>query len=188
MQIYEGMRRARADIALGQCFFPQSSSYLLKLFEDYENTKVEYVLDNCSKKHFFAYTRNMAVRHEVFKKFGPFVESPVLGDTAFLQKCVSGDSEVRVVYLGDMKRTHMEIANLKSWLDRIRFYGEHSRSEDMPDYRPLTYRTKFQIYRYCVRKKHYHPWKRVFFLLLLVFGEAAYRNGLLKGHAIARTA
>ena len=35
MQIYKGMERTKADIALGRCFFPQNSPYLLKLFEDY---------------------------------------------------------------------------------------------------------------------------------------------------------
>lgn len=180
-RIYEGMERTGAAIAIGRCCFPEESSALLRLFEDYENTKVEYILNNCARKYFLGCGRNMAIKATCFKRFGNFVESPILGDTEFVQRCVSRDPGTKVVYLKGMKITHLEVTDLESWFKKIKSYGEHSRHENMPDYRPISYGKKMEIYMHTIRTSRYGLRKSLIFIALLMLGDICYKLGRFKG-------
>ncbi len=186
-QVYEGMRKTKAAIALGKRCFPLNSSFSLRMFEDYENAKVEYVLGKCAEKYFFGFTNNMAVEAEVFKKVGFFVEYHRGGDIEFLHRFISQNSNSKVVYLDGMKTTHLEITNLKSWLKKINIYGEYNRLiEEVADYSKLDYKVKLQIYNYCVNKNNYTFWQKILLILLLIIGDLSYRIGRIRGYIKSR--
>ncbi|MCM8781784.1 MAG: glycosyltransferase [Candidatus Omnitrophica bacterium] len=183
-RIYDGMYRVGATIVLGKCSFPEGSSGFLHFFEDYENAKVEYVLNRCCREYFFGYTRNMAVRAEVFKRFGNFIETPILADTEFIQRCVLCDPNIKVAYLNDMCVTHMEITNIKSWLNKIYNYGGHSKHKAMPYYQPLNYRIKLSICTQCIKENNYRFIEKIMFLFLLMAGDISYKVGRVKRYMI----
>jgi len=179
-EIYEGMKKNNAEIALGKCSFPENASSLLRFFEHYEAVKTEYVLGACPKEYFFGYTRNMAVRTDIFKALGAFIESPILGDTEFIQRYVSQNKKPKIAYLNNMEITHREITDLKSWLRKISAYGEHSRHKNMKDYRPLNYSIKSGIFNLCAKDKGYTLPQTLVFSFLLMAGDIAYKKGRLK--------
>lgn len=182
-QIYKGMGKANAAIALGKRFFSPNTSLILRMFEDYENAKIEYVLHNCAQRYYYGFTNNMAVKRDVFKKFGPFVELSIVGDIDFLHKCISAIPDAKVVYLNGMKITHLEISSPKRWLEKIHIYGEYNMLvKKTRNYSPLHYKEKLQIYNYCLKENNYPFQREVLLLFLLMIGDLFYRCGVIKGH------
>jgi len=182
-QIYNGMNSSGAKVVLGKCSFPRNSSYLVRMFGDYQNAKSEYVLGNCSPKYFFGFTNNMAVRNEIFKGLGLFLEWEVGGDTEFIQRYISSYRNPRIVYLEGMEITHLEIANIRMWLRKIHIYGKYNRQlEKISNYRRLEYSTNWRIYMFCSKKNGYGFWKRVVFVFLLALGNLAYETGRIRGY------
>jgi len=180
-KIEEGMKDTDVAIALGRCEFNHAGSVLLKLFENYENAKAEYTFNKCPKEYYYGYTGNMALKAELFKNHGPFLEVPILGDLEFVQRCLSGDSKIKVIYLKDMKIAHLEITNYRVWLNKIYRYGMHSRHEAMPSYRPLTFGYKLGIFKQCILDNNYGFIKGMLFFVLLITGDMHYKAGRLTG-------
>ena len=181
-QIDEGMKKTGAAVVLGRRCFPSNVSYLLRMFEDYENAKIEHLLNKCKKRYFFAYTNNMAVRGDVFRRLGPFMEWPRGGDSEFIQRCIVEEPGSKAVYLNKMKIIHLEIVDLKSWLKKINIYAAHfTQIRKLPIYSNLDYRIKLQICGYCARKNNYTIWQSALFFFLLILGDLYYKGGALKG-------
>lgn len=182
-QIYAGMKNTGAAIVLGKRCFPDNSSLPLRMFADYENAKVKFVLSSCPKKYFFGFTNNMAAKAEAFKMTGPFAEWEVTGDLEFVHRCVRQIHGLKAAYLSSMQITHLEVTSLSAWLRKINIYGEHCRLvEKVRNYSRLGYNVKLQIYGYCVKENNYPFWKRILFFFLLVTGDLAYKAGAIKGY------
>ena len=180
--IYEGVTKNEATIALGKRSFPQKCSALLHFYEDYDNAKTEYVLNNCPKEYLYGFTNNMAARSDVFKRIGKFTELARGGDTEFVHRCMSNIPGAKIVYLSTMKITHLEIKNTNAWLKKHISYGEHNaRLEKISGYKKLNYRTKIRICLYCARRNKYTFLQNVFFLFTLALGDLCYNIGILKG-------
>jgi GT2 family glycosyltransferase len=173
------MKETGAAIAFGKCLFP-GDNWGLRLFGDYENAKMEYVLGKCPPKYFFGCGRNMAVRSAVFKKFGNFSKSLFIEDTEFIQRCILRNPGTNVTYLNNARVTHMDITNIGLWFKKLKGYGRHSRHRNIPFYTPLNYRLKLQIYVYCCQLHHYDFLKKVAFFVLLICGDLSYKLGRLK--------
>lgn len=177
-QIYRVIGKNRQEIILGRCCFPEDSSLFLRMFEDYENAKTEYILSNYSKRYLFAYTKNMAVTKVLFEEFGSFLPWLIGADTEFIQRCISKQPDLKAVYLKEMKMIHLEINSVIQWLRKINTYGQYNRFiEKLWDYTQLGYRTKLEIYNYCFRKNKYSFYRRIVLLLLLIVGDFYYIAG-----------
>ena len=184
MQIYQGMQRTCATIVLGRCCFPSHIPLSLQMFEDYENAKLAYVLQNCAKKYFFAGNGNMAVKRIAFEQHGYFLPWIRGADTEFLQRCIARQNDLKVVYLNEMKIVHLEINNINAWFKKINLYGQHNRRvQKMCDYAPLDFNTKLQIFKSCA-KNNYSFWQNILFFFLLIIGNIEYLLGMISGRPL----
>ena len=193
-RIYEGMTKYDATIALGKRFFPPNSSLPLKLFEDYENCKLEYLTKKYPEKVTFGSANDMAIRTAAFKRFGNLVEfPPEMGDAEFVGRCVCGDPCTKVVYLPGMQMTHLEVVNAWIWLKKMRdygrrgglakgthFYGREVKVEGVPN-RHIDFKTRIELYQYCANMHGYGIIKRILSFIFLAIGILFYKFGHLKG-------
>ena len=185
-QIYEGITKLSAAILLGKRFFSIGSSAALKMFEDYENAKVEYVLNMCHKKYFYGFTNNMAVRQDVLKETGLFsvsVSAPAMSDTELIQKWISRHPDTKIIYLPRMEITHLEIKDMKTWLGKMHIYGKYNMLvKAATSYAPIDNKTKLQVYTYCFKKNDYKLTQKIILFLLLILGYLYYESGAIEGH------
>jgi glycosyltransferase involved in cell wall biosynthesis len=180
--IYEGMNKTDAAIVLGKTGFPSDSSYLLRFFEDYDNAKAEYVLNYCENYYIYAYGGNMAVKTEVFQKIGFFKEWLRGGDVELVQRYLSRYPNAKVTYLSGMKILHLEVRSLKAWLKKMYTYGQAIiKNQEKSPHKPLTLKTNFEIYKYCIKQNGYSFLQSIFFLFLLIIGYLAFWSGVRKG-------
>jgi len=181
-QIYAGMKSTGVDIVIGRRLFPSESSGALKLFEEYENCKIEYVLNNYSKEYFFGFTNNMAVKTSVFKNIEPFQEIIRGGDTDFIHRYMFQNQNVKIAYLPHMEIIHLEILNLKKWFNRLSNYGvSNKKLMKISDYRPLDNSRRIQILLYCIRKNKYGLIQIINLCFLLIVGYIYFELGEIYG-------
>jgi glycosyltransferase involved in cell wall biosynthesis len=180
-RIKEGMDRTGADFALGAVYFPppRGPAHLLA---DYDNEKMRYILERCPPEYYFGSTGNMAVRREVFERFGPFVEWERGGDTEIVHRYLKGTPEPRVVYLPDMAVTHLEMKGVGDWMRKIRTYGTSiPKVERMYPHRPLTFGMRMDVWRRCAKAGRYGAGDALALLGLLALGSAHYYWGRFRG-------
>jgi glycosyltransferase involved in cell wall biosynthesis len=178
--IVRGIKENGADIALGARYFA-GTSYPLRLFQDYENAKTEYVISRRLPEYYFAFTNNMAVRRELFEKVGPFKIWDRAGDTEFLHRCLAQDPGLKVAFLSGMAITHLEILHLRQWYRKINIYGRTNRQvSHISGYRPLNWQHKLAIFKSCFVSKKWGWTDGLAALGLLLAGDFAYRAGALK--------
>lgn len=178
--ILKGIRETGADIVLGRRCFPSDSSLSAKVFQDYENAKIEYCLQKLPRQKFFGYTNNMAVKVEVFRTGGVFGEElPILGDGDFIHRAVLKQPTMKVAYLPDMVITHLEVTTLGSWLDKVHSYGVDMNRLKIknPSYAELSYKERINIYGHTIDINGYGFWRSVFSLLVLALGDIFYKTG-----------
>jgi len=179
--ISEGMERTGAVIALGKRIFPANVSVALKLMESYDNVKVEFVLNKCPKKWAFGFANNMAVRANAFKRFGLFDNRDLAGDIEFIHRCVAGLPDAKISYLPEMVVRHLEITTLQKWFRKMFGYGQLIKRTE--NYKPLPLRIKVAVYKQICNENRLSPAKRVFFLLLLTWGNLVFKLGEIKASA-----
>lgn len=193
-RIYEGMTKYDATIALGKRFFPPNSSLPLKLFEDYENCKLEYLTKRYPEKVTFGSANDMAIRAVAFKRFGNLIEfPPEMGDAEFVGRCVCGDPRTKVIYLPGMQMTHLEVSSVWIWLKKMRDYGSRGglakgthfyrhkvKIEGEPN-RDIDLKTRSELYHYCAKIYRYGIIKRILSFIFLATGMSFYKFGYLIG-------
>jgi len=181
--IYKGMRDPGASIVMGPIDFPKNSSKALKLFEDYNSAKLEYILKYCEPKYCYGNAGNMAFRADVIKKVGPFSGKMARsgdGDAEMVQRCLLEYEGCRIAYLGDMKIEHLDITGIYAWLKKIYAYGRwHVVEKQEYGYVTLPLKERIAIFRYCRRKNKYGFWKKTVALLLLGLGMLFIESGRL---------
>lgn len=181
-QIYEKMNKTGATIALGKILFAEDSPYLLRLFERYNNAKIEYTLKKFEKKYYYGYANNMAIKSHIFKEQGMFAEWPVPGDTEIVTRCVSSIPDCKVVYLDQMKVIHLEVSRVTSWFNKLYRDGKHNvLAARIGHYMPLDIKKRLEIYRYVCTKNNYSIQKRIIFVLLMITGYLFYKIGEVRG-------
>jgi len=180
--IYRAMNSTGAMILIGRLCFPSGILVTLRMFENYENAKVEYVFQNCPKKYFFANNNNMAVKKTAFDRYGYFLPWLRGADTEFLQRCISRQKDLKVAYLNEMKITHLEIKNIYTWFKKINLYGRnHIMVERLLNYTPLNLNIKLKIFKYCAKQNNYSYVQSLYFFFLLTLGNIVYVMGRAMG-------
>jgi len=178
-RIYTGMESTRASIVLGTRRFNSDESAVLQMFEDYENAKVQYILEmQPQKRYCFGFTNNMAVKAELFERIGLFCDVRRGGDTEFVQRYVSSGHNTECAFLPGMAVLHLEIANIADWLKKQRIRGGSNRGIGrVSDYRNLSLAARLKVFRYCVRRNNYPLMKSFSLFVLLLIGNLFYRTG-----------
>lgn len=182
-QIYRGNKLSDAEVVLGRRYFPSTGSFLINMLEEYENVKIEYVLKNCTRRQFFGYTNNMAIKNDVFKKIGLFCEAHRGSDTEFIQRVVSEIPDAKIIFLSDMKVVHLEMRSIKTWLRKNITNASDNRIVMMSSrYKPIDYYSNFQVLGYIINNDKYKFWQKAIFLVLLVVGAFFYKIGWFIGY------
>jgi glycosyltransferase involved in cell wall biosynthesis len=181
-QIRRGMERTEALIVLGKRHYYPAKSFFLQIAEDYENSKVEYLLERqVDKRHLFGFTNNMAVRAELFNSVGLFREISRGADTEFVQRYLASTNKVELAFLPEMVIRHLEITGIKVWLKKRLIRGENNkRMEKISNYKSLSYKKRISIFRYCLKKNNYTPAKSFTSIFLLLIGVMFYSIGEMK--------
>lgn len=120
--IREGMRDPSIAVLLGRCRYPAGASLPLRLLGSYENAKTEYVINNCDKANYYAYTNNMAVRASVFAELGLFKEWRRAADSEFVQRLALRRPNLRLAFSRKMKITHLEFLSARARARRLLLY------------------------------------------------------------------
>lgn len=177
-RIHEGMKEENVMITLGRVSFNCKNFSVLKMFENCQNARADYIINRLSKRKYYGYTNNMAVRASVFEKLGPLAEWPVPGDTEIIQRCMVNDKGCRIVYLEGMKTSHLEVESIVTWLKKSFFYGKHN---VLIKRRKITITETIRIYRYCFDKNRYPLWKKHSFAMFMFLGDIVYMAGIAVG-------
>lgn len=98
-------------------------STALASLDDYERARDERVF--CSEDPLVYYGRNnnMAVRRELFRELGPYVERQRGADVLLVRRCVDHHSTKAVVFASDAEVLHLEIDALVTYYRKAFTYG-----------------------------------------------------------------
>ncbi|MEY2539891.1 MAG: hypothetical protein QOG67_3631 [Verrucomicrobiota bacterium] len=162
------LRETGAQIVLGTQKFGMDSP-ALRLLEDYEDEKKDYIFNSPIKTVYYGYANNMAVRRTLFSELGPFPEIPRGSDVVLVRRCIDRYSCDAVCYARMIKVRHVEIDSARKYFEKVFTYGKSiQRYGPIAKARPITGRERFFIFRDTVRKKNY-SWKRSSLLVGLLF-------------------
>lgn len=176
--ICEGMERTGAALALGQRRFPDSQRGVLSWCQEYEEAKIAHILHWCPDEQVVAFTNNLTVRTEVFRRLGPFREWERGADVEFIQRYLSRFPRASIAYLPSAVVTHMEIDRLSQWLAKQAVYGRSTaRISHWTPYRPLGYADRHRIYRQCVNTHGYGPMRAMGLYGVLLVGGLCFQAG-----------
>lgn len=166
--IYESMGRD-VGIVIGKKSSAKGSTFLCKLYDEYDNSRIDYILTFCDKNKFYGYTNNMAVRKEVFSRIGCFcADCAIFGDGNLVYRCATEEPQFRIRYAEKMAITHLEIHRLADHLEKRLIYSEF---DEKRKYLNLSLREHLKIYLYIVKKNKYSFIKIscLFFMVFLGF-------------------
>ena len=162
------MRHSGAQIVTGTQNFAMDSP-VLRLLEDYEDEKKDYIFNSTIKSAYYGYANNMAVRRALFSELGPFAEIPRGSDSVFVRRCVDRYSCDAVCYSRSVKVRHLEIDSGRRYFQKAFIYGKSIQCYgSIAHARPMTSRERFFIFRNTVKKKEY-SWTRSTLLIGLLF-------------------
>jgi glycosyltransferase involved in cell wall biosynthesis len=117
------MADPRIGIMVGHCRYPASASWALRLLGAYENAKTEYVINRCGPEQYFAYANNMAVRASLFDELGPFENWRRAADSELVHRMASQRPDLRLIYNGSMRMTHLEFLSARARIRRLLLYA-----------------------------------------------------------------
>ncbi len=175
--ILDGFAAGEVEVLLGRSR-PAEDSGLVGLLADYENEKASYVCRLGSSRQQYAYTGNMAVRRNAWKKYGPFVDLQRGADVVFVRRVVDGEPYGCVRYCPHMVDRHLELRTSVDYFRKMSIYGSSLRtySQVIPSL-PLAFDDHVRIFLACAHKNHYSPLTAMRLGVGLLVGLAAYRSG-----------
>lgn len=181
--IQAGFLSTGADIVLGPRYFAHTNSRILEIFQNYENSKIEYLIKNKINNYLYGYANNMAIRSDVFNAIGLFDEWPIPADTALMHRYLLKFPNAKIDFIPDMTIEHLEVTSVKGWLQKIYSRPKHNwlLSKELGlRYSPLHGRLKWQINRFCNKQHHYSLRQSICALFWLLWGDVVYRLGYFK--------
>src|SRR2546421_3245342 len=127
---------------------PAGRSFVLSLIAAYERAKDEFIFASRVADLYYGSTNNMAVRREIFERFGPFLERRRGSDALFVRQVVEALSPDAVRYVPDMEIDHLEVATVGDYYRKAYVYGRSFRRfGPLGRVRPLTNGERLRIWR-----------------------------------------
>jgi glycosyltransferase involved in cell wall biosynthesis len=172
--IAAAMPSSGVGIVLGSLQFA-SDSPILSMLADYESEKAAYVFSSNTKKIYYGYTNNMAVRRALFDRLGSFPEIYRNSDVVLVQRAIDEYSCSVVCYSPAVRVCHLEISNLWNYYRKLSLYGRDSlRYGRVVRTRPLTHRERLRVLERTLRGRRYSFVKSATFFFLLFMGGICY--------------
>ena len=120
----------------------------LRLLISYENTKDAFVFATDVPELYYGHTNNMAVRRDIFDRFGPFAERRRGADTILVRRVVEGLSCRAVRYCPEALVAHLELDGVGAYYRKLILYGESRESYRRISWtRPLTLGERLTVFR-----------------------------------------
>jgi glycosyltransferase involved in cell wall biosynthesis len=164
-------------IVLGYCQMARAT-HGLSLLEAYEHQKLRFIFSSGNKDLYFGYTNNMAVRRDIFSRFGPFIERARGADRIFVRQVAHADTSGSVRYDASIRVRHLEIASTWNYYQKQFIYGQSNRlCQEFVIDRPLSSQERWQIVRTTMRDGDYSVLSLGMLLFILSVGMLCYRTG-----------
>ena len=133
---------------------PAGRSSVLSLVAAYERAKDEFIFASRIPDLYYGSANNMAVRREIFERFGPFSERPRGSDALFVRRVVEALSPDAVRFLPELHVDHLEIATVRDYYRKVYVYGRSFRRfGPLGRVRPLTNGERLRIWRATVASR-----------------------------------
>lgn len=166
-EIASAMADPETRIVIGR-HQPAGHSLFLRMLEDYENEKNNYIFNSAIKGIYYGYTNNMAVRRALLDEIGPFEEMARGSDVILVRRCVDRYSCAVVRYCPNIRVRHMEIDSPEKYFRKLFVYGGSiQRYASVANARPITNWERFLIFRKTV-DNHKYSWPRSALLMGLL--------------------
>jgi glycosyltransferase involved in cell wall biosynthesis len=167
-QIASAMKDPDTGILVGR-HQPSARSLFLRMLEDYENEKNNYIFNSTIKDIYYGYTNNMAVRRALLDEIGPFKEMARGSDVILVRRCVDRYSCSVVRYCPNIRVRHLEIDSPEKYFRKQFVYGGSiQRYARVANARPITNRERILVFRKTV-DNHQYSWPRSALLMGLLF-------------------
>jgi len=135
------------EMVMGHSLFA-GRSRAARLLESYEMEKIRFILESGRGELVYAYTNNLAVSTDLFRRAGPFVEVLRGGDTLFARAAVRLHGSLSFIRLaGDARVKHHELRSVRDYVSKMYVYGrslQANRTLD-PLRRPLTIGQRLRV-------------------------------------------
>lgn len=176
----EAIDSSRADVLIGTLLHPPRSPLLLKCYESYYNTKLEWLIDHGRTANYFGHAGNMAVRRDVLDRIGLFQPMPIVGDTEILHRLLRSDPNAVIRFVPQARVVHDEVDSVRSILGKLVDIGGYNKAlVPESDYRPVSMMDKLRIAAVTTQRLPYGPLGPLALAVMLACGWAAYLAGRL---------
>ena len=175
--IQREMTRQDTAILLGGYVLPRHSR-VLELLVCYENTKDAYVYSTEIPELYYGHTNNMAIRRDVFDRFGPFVQRLRGADTIFVRRVVGSMPCSVARYCPTALVDHLELRHAGTYFQKMTVYGESRESyREVSWTRPLTLWERVVVFSRTRTSHSLSITSTLLLCTLLVVGLIAWRAG-----------
>lgn len=173
-RISERMRPEHLRIVVGKLQF-RGESAMLRMLEDYEDQKAEFIFSRQTSETYLGCTCNMAVRRAVFQEVGPFPEVFRNSDVVLVHKVVERSSCDTVCYGPQMRVTRLEVSSVSEYFHKLSTYGrDYRRYAELVSARPLTTNERLRVFAQLVKRRRYSYTRAAVLLGLLSVGAVYY--------------
>jgi len=173
-------------VVLGRRVVPASSSLAVRLLQDYDDTKMDFMIRSPSR-FTYGFCSNMIIRADVVRDVGLFDEWERAADTAYLHRVRHRNPGYRVVYWPAMRVTHLEVRTVRQALRKMAVYGaSNTRPARHMGYSPLDMGRSWELWRMWRKNRRYHIGHRLLLFTLLLAGGLLYKMGEMKGRLCRR--
>ena len=150
----------------------------MQLLVRYENEKDAYVFASASPELYYGHTNNMAIRRDVFERFGPFIERRRGADTILVRRVVDSLSTSAARYSPTALVDHLELEGVATYYRKMVLYGESRESYRHISWtRPLTLRERLAVFRLTCLHHGLSVREATQLLALLSLGLVSWRAG-----------
>jgi hypothetical protein len=161
-------------LALGQVRFLKES-FALSMAADYESKRAQYVWSNDSRRFWYAYTNNLAVRRNAFERCGPFPQIARGGDVVFAANVREEYGPGCVRYAPSALLRHLEIEGVTDWLRKASTYGRSGVGYgSLSRTRPLSFTERWAVMQQVIAGNSYSASRALSLAGLLAAGGMAY--------------
>ena len=156
---------------------PIKSTWLLSIFDAYENTRDDWNFGADNWKQYFGRPTNLAIRRKRFEGHGPFEEVLRGGDSLFVQKVAREISCNEVCYCSNAVVKHLALDGIGSYL-KYQFHNSRIMcSLHSSHSAPIRVRDRVRLFCKTARKEQYGPIRSTVLLILLALGVLVWKTG-----------
>lgn len=181
-KILSSLRSPEIGVVQGSRLFAIESP-ILSMLAAYDHERTDYILSKKSGGIYYGYTNNMAVRRDLFYRYGPFPEIMRGADSIFVHRITEGHSHNVVRYEPDARIRHLEITSLWSYLRKRFIYGRSFRQNYTDDKRSdrniLTPIENSAIIKMVIQRNGYSLLQTLCLIILIRMGKFCYKFGSL---------